>query len=130
MLLGRPPLPRVRRRRVLLFPRRRLAANQSRVPVPPVRSLHTVCPSEAVISPGAGPNLRLIERFWRTTAGTLHYEYTVHDPESFASAWTATFPFTRDPGPVYHFECHEGNHSMPLILSGARAKEREAAASR
>ena len=52
MLLARPPLPRVRRRRGLLFPRRRLAANQSRVPVPPVRSLHTVCPSEAVIRPG------------------------------------------------------------------------------
>ena len=66
----------------------------------------------------------------RTAAGTLDYEYTVHDLESFASAWTVTFPFTRDPGPIYDYTCHEGNHSMPLILRGARAQERDEAASR
>ena len=79
---------------------------------------------------GAGPSMRLVERFVRTAAGTLDYEYTVHDPESFASAWTVSFPFARDPGPIYDYACHEGNYSMPLILSGARAQEREEAASR
>ena len=62
--------------------------------------------------------------------GILDYEYTVHDPESFASAWTVSFPFTRDPGPLYEYACHEGNYSMPLILSGAWAQERAEAASR
>ena len=79
---------------------------------------------------GAGPNMQLVERFARNAAGTLDYEYTVHDPESFASAWTVSFPFTRDPGPIYDHACHEGNYSMPLILSGARAEERAEAASR
>ena len=79
---------------------------------------------------GAGPTMRLVERFTRTAEGTLDYEFTVHDPESFASSWTVTFPLTQDPGPVYEYACHEGNHSMPLILSGARAEERAAAASR
>ncbi len=73
---------------------------------------------------GAGPNMRLIERLTRTVGGTLDYEFTVHDQESFASAWTVAFPFTRDPGPIYEYACHEGNYSMRLILSGARAQER------
>ena len=75
---------------------------------------------------GAGQNMRLVERFSRNAAGTLDYEYTVHDPESFASPWTVTFPFTEDPGPIYEVACHEGNRSMPLILSGARAEGRAA----
>jgi hypothetical protein len=28
--------------------------------------------------------------------------------------------------PVYEYACHEGNYSMPLILSGARAEEQAA----
>ena len=79
---------------------------------------------------GAGRNMRLVERFSRNAVGTLDYEYTVHDPESFARSWTATFPFTADPGPIYEVSCHEGNRSMPLILNGARAEERAEAASR
>ena len=74
--------------------------------------------------------MRLVERFVRSAEGALDYQYTVHDPESFVSSWTAAFPFTPDPGPVYDWSCHEGNHSMPLILSSARAEERAAAASR
>lgn len=77
---------------------------------------------------GAGPNMRLVERFTVTAAHTLEYEFIVDDPESFASAWTVTFPFTRADGPLYEVTCHEGNYSMPLILSGARAQEREEAA--
>jgi hypothetical protein len=68
--------------------------------------------------------MRLIERFTRTAAGTLDYEFTVHDAESFARPWTVKFPLTRDPGPIYEYACHEGNHSLPLMLSGARARER------
>ncbi len=30
----------------------------------------------------------------------------------------------RATGPVYENACHEGNHSMPLILGGACAQER------
>ena len=72
--------------------------------------------------------MRLVERFSRH-AGTLDYEYTVDDAQSFASPWTVTFPFAVDPGPIYEVACHEGNRSMPLILSGARAQEREAESS-
>ena len=77
---------------------------------------------------GGGPNLHLVERFTITDSGTLDYDYTVHDPESFVGPWTVAFPFTRDPGPIYEYGCHEGNRSMPLILNGARVQEREAEA--
>ncbi len=73
---------------------------------------------------GTGPNMRLVERFTRTDVGILDYEFTVHDPESFAGSWSVAFPFTREPGVVYEYACHEGNYSMSLILSGARAQER------
>ena len=68
--------------------------------------------------------MRLVERFVWSAPGTLDYEFTVDDPESFESAWTATFPFIRDPGPLHDYACHEGNRSMLLILGGARAEER------
>ena len=72
---------------------------------------------------GSGRNMRLTERIsWRTPEA-LDYAYTVDDPESFATAWTAVFPLMRDPGPVYEFARHEGNESMPLILRGARLEE-------
>ena len=73
---------------------------------------------------GAGPSLRLVERFTRASAGRLDYEFTVHDSESFVRPWTVAFPFTLDPGPLYEVACHEGNYSMSLMLGVARAGER------
>ena len=77
---------------------------------------------------GTGANMRLVERLTVTDTGTLAYEVTVEDAESFASPWTVSFPITRATGPLYENACHEGNHSMPLILRGARAVERAAEA--
>ena len=74
---------------------------------------------------GAGPNARYVERIRLAGADGLHYEFTAHDPESFAGPWTVTFPITRAAGPVFENACHEGNYSMPLILNGARAQERD-----
>jgi hypothetical protein len=79
---------------------------------------------------GAGPNMQLVERFTVRDAGTLDFEVTVDDTESFAVPWTVTFPITRAIGPLFENACHEGNYSMPLILNGARAQERAEAASR
>ena len=72
---------------------------------------------------GAGPEVRLVERLAFSDPDTLQYEFTVHDPTSFTAPWTVQFPITRATGPLYEFACHEGNHSMPLILRGARAQE-------
>ena len=74
---------------------------------------------------GTGRHARYVERFRLDSAGTLRYEFTADDPESFAAPWTAMFPITRAAGPVFENACHEGNYSMPLILRGARAQERD-----
>ena len=72
---------------------------------------------------GAGRNLRVVERFTRTGADTLLYEFTVDDPESFESPWSGEIPMTRSAGPLYEYACHEGNYSMANILAAARAAE-------
>jgi len=71
--------------------------------------------------------LHLIERFTRTGADTLLYEFTVDDPATFTRKWTAAVPMTRAPGPIYEYACHEGNYALPAILAGARAEEKAAA---
>ncbi len=73
---------------------------------------------------GEGRNVRYVERFRIGDANTLEYEFTAHDGESFAGPWTVAFPIPRATGPLFENACHEGNHSMPLILNGARAQER------
>ena len=77
---------------------------------------------------GTSGNMKLIERLTRLDADTLEYKYTVIDPETWTSPWTAAIPMQRNSLPLYEYACHEGNYSMPNILSGHRADERAAAA--
>ena len=72
---------------------------------------------------GPTPNMRVVERFTRVDEDTLRYEYTVHDPETFTSAWSAVLPMQRIDEPLYEYACHEGNYGLPNILAGARAAE-------
>ena len=76
----------------------------------------------------SGENLTLIERFTRTDAENLMYEYTVDDPTIWTSAWTAQHPMKLNSDPLYEFACHEGNYGLEGILAGSRAEEAEAAA--
>ena len=79
---------------------------------------------------GSTHGMHLIERFTRTGADALEYEYTVSDPASYTRPWTASITMTTIDGDLYEFACHEGNYGMEGILAGARADEREMAASR
>jgi hypothetical protein len=72
-------------------------------------------------------NLHLIERFTRTDANTILYQFTVDNPTAFTLPWKGEAPLTKTPGPIYEYACHEGNYSMVNMLKGARAQEREAA---
>jgi len=76
---------------------------------------------------GSGENLHLVERFTRTDADTLLYEFTVNDPASFTRPWTASIASTKTEGPIFEFACHEGNYAMRGVLSAARAEEKKAA---
>ena len=70
---------------------------------------------------------RVVERFRRSAEG-IRYDVTVDDPALFTRAWRAEMVFRRSEGRLFEYACHEGNYSLPSILTAARAAEREAAA--
>jgi hypothetical protein len=71
-------------------------------------------------------DLRLVERFTRADPETLLYEFTVQDPNVWTRPWTAQVEMKLNGERLYEYACHEGNYGLTSILSGARAKEREA----
>jgi hypothetical protein len=74
-------------------------------------------------------DLKLVERFTRTSDKTIQYEVTITDPKTYTAPWTVAFPITREPGyQIFEYACHEGNYAMHNRLSAARAEERKAAA--
>jgi len=72
---------------------------------------------------GSSASMRLVERFTRTGADTLLYQFTVEDPATWTRPWTAVVPLQRVNEPVFEYGCHEGNYAMRNILSGVRAQE-------
>ena len=72
---------------------------------------------------GTTSSARLVERFTRVDADTLEYQFTVTDPETWTSPWTASVPLRLNPEPMFEYACHEGNYSMPVMLGGARVEE-------
>ena len=79
---------------------------------------------------GSSAGMKLTERFTRTAPTKLEYRFTVDDPTVWTRPWTAAFVFDLDNGQyeLVEYACHEGNYGMFNILSGARAKDKEAAA--
>jgi len=86
----------------------------------------------AVTSPlwayrGASDKLKVTERFTRTSADVLLYEFTVEDPSTFTAPFSGELPFNRSDEPIYEYACHEGNYALPGILAGARQQEKQQA---
>jgi hypothetical protein len=71
-------------------------------------------------------NLRLIERFNKVDAETVHYEFTVDDPTIYTRPWKVALDLTTKPGYgiLYEYACHEGNYGLANMLSAARADEK------
>ena len=76
---------------------------------------------------GASANMHLEERFTRLDDGTLEYEYTVNDPDTWVAPWTVNLPMVRNDLPLFEYACHEGNYSMETMLTGARTEDAAAA---
>jgi len=77
---------------------------------------------------GSSDQLRVTERFTRVDEDTIEYAFTVVDPETWAEPWGGVFPITEMDSVLFEYACTEGNYGMANILSGERAREREAAA--
>jgi hypothetical protein len=74
----------------------------------------------------SGERLHVVERFTRVDAKTLRLRVTVDDPDTWASSWTAEWPFRASDAPLYGVDCHEGNYAIENFLRGARAEEQRA----
>ena len=68
----------------------------------------------------------LVERFRRVDAGTIDYQFTVTDPETWARPWTAKLPWNKVDGLIYEYACHEGNYGLANTLRSARFAEKAA----
>src|SRR5438552_6353183 len=66
---------------------------------------------------------RVIERFSRTAADMVMYEFTIDDPTTYTRPWTVQSPWVRTDGPIFEYACHEGNHAVENVLAGARSAE-------
>jgi hypothetical protein len=75
---------------------------------------------------GASERTHLIERFTRVSADRIHYTFTVSDPGTWTTPWSAELPMMKADGQPFEYACHEGNRGVANILSGARAAERAA----
>lgn len=79
---------------------------------------------------GIGPNgggavhseaLRIVERL-RRVDGSIHYEFTVHDPVVYTEPWTVRFSLDERPGyEIFEYACHEGNYGLRNMMTAALA---------
>ena len=72
-------------------------------------------------------SLHVVERFTRTGDDTLLYEFTVDDPHTWDTPWSAQTTWAKTDSPIYEYACQEGNYGMRNNLSGERAVEKAAA---
>ncbi len=72
--------------------------------------------------------MELTERFELVGDGEIFYSFTVTDPALYSRPFTEELTLKRLAAgeQVYEYACHEGNHSMPGILGGARRQELDA----
>ena len=72
---------------------------------------------------GVSSGGRVVERFTRVEANTIDYEVTITDPALWTGPWTVSIPMTSLDGEIFEYACHEGNHAMRNMLTGARVEE-------
>jgi hypothetical protein len=72
-------------------------------------------------------NLRITERFTRTSPDSILYRATIDDPTVYTQPWTMEVSLEKSEGPVYEYACHEGNYGLAGVLAGERAQEKKAA---
>lgn len=72
------------------------------------------------------PSTKVTERFRRTSATEIRYDFLVEDAAIYTQAWRGEMVFNATTTPIYEYACHEGNYALPNILGGAREQEKAA----
>jgi hypothetical protein len=75
---------------------------------------------------GGTENTVAVERFKRVGPDLIDYQYTITDPVAYTRPFTVSLPLPRRDDKIFEYACHEGNHALAGILSGARVEERKA----
>jgi len=77
--------------------------------------------------PGSPPlnpsteNMKLTERFTRTSADTIDYKFTVEAPELLTSSWSVEYPMQLDNKyEMFEYACHEGNTAIRGYIETSR----------
>ncbi len=78
-------------------------------------------------SRGDNYDMKLTERFTRTSYDIVEYEFTIEDSATYSDKITAIVPMSKVAGQIYEYACHEGNYGMLNTLRGARFEESVAA---
>jgi hypothetical protein len=71
----------------------------------------------------AAADMRVMERFTRTSGSEILYEYAVTNPGRYVQTWRAEQVLHPANGQIYEYACHEGNYGLANILSAARRLE-------
>jgi hypothetical protein len=75
--------------------------------------------------------LKLVERFERTSDDRITYTVTITDPVTQTSSWTARLPWKRDDSyTLYEYACHEDNDAVRNFITSSRAKRAQEAAAK
>ena len=77
---------------------------------------------------GSRENLHLIERWTRTSAGSLELVSTMEDPTTWTKPWTVSQEFAKQSDHLNRIytepRCHEGNYGLLGLLAGGRADDK------
>ena len=71
---------------------------------------------------GSHENLRLTEKLRRVIADILDYEFTVNDPTTWTTPWTAMISMKLKDELIYEYACHEGNGAIPICFAGTASR--------
>jgi hypothetical protein len=69
--------------------------------------------------------MKVLERFTRTSDETILYQFIVEDPTNYSQSWSGELPMNANGERLYEYACHEGNYALPGILAGARRADTE-----
>src|SRR5207253_3243703 len=69
---------------------------------------------------GSTDAVHLVERFTLVDPKTIRYEFTVADPATWTTPWSAESPLPRIDPPLYEFACHEQNYGLINLVIGSQ----------
>ena len=69
--------------------------------------------------------LHTIEKFTRTSAGTIKYDVTIDDPGAYTKPWSATFDLRRENGQeLFEYICQQANYAHELMVGTEESVDR------